>query len=210
MQMSFGLFAGRIDALFAKLLQNLLTLTLANEPPLFERSILQLFGHISPIGQHCRNRIEGKEPEYAVGQPWRPALGDGRQQTLEALFRDIADTARRGHEIDLRQLWLGQIGERSLLEVRDAPLVDQAGFLGKGDGLPCPMSRSGNVRDNAAMESFFSSLNTERTARKVYRTRDDARADVFDYIERFYNPRRRHSTLGYLSPVEFEKRAMLA
>ena len=60
------------------------------------------------------------------------------------------------------------------------------------------------------MESFFSSLKTERTARKVYRTRDDARADVFDYIERFYNRRRRHSTLGYLSPVEFEERAKLA
>lgn len=77
-------------------------------------------------------------------------------------------------------------------------------------GITCSMSRSGNVWDNAAIESFFSSLKTERTARKVYRTRDDARADVFDYIERFYNPRRRHSTLGYLSPVEFEKRAMLA
>lgn len=60
------------------------------------------------------------------------------------------------------------------------------------------------------MESFFSSLNTERTARKVYRTWDDARADVFDYIERFYNHRRRHSTLGYLSPVEFKQQAMLA
>jgi putative transposase len=72
------------------------------------------------------------------------------------------------------------------------------------------MSRSGNVWDNAAMESFFSSLKTERTARKVYRTRDDARADLFDYIERLYNPRRRHSTLGYLSPVEFEEQAMLA
>jgi len=57
------------------------------------------------------------------------------------------------------------------------------------------------------MESFFSSLKTEPTARKVYRTRDDAGADVFDYIERFYNPRRRHSTLGYLSPVEFEEQA---
>ena len=77
-------------------------------------------------------------------------------------------------------------------------------------GITCSMSRSGNVWDNAAMESFFSSMKTERTARKVYRTRDDARADVFDYIERFYNPRRRHSTLGYLSPDEFEERAMLA
>ncbi len=77
-------------------------------------------------------------------------------------------------------------------------------------GITCSMSRSGNVWDNAAMESFFSSLKTERTTRKVYRTRDDARADVFDYIECFHNPRRRHSTLGYLSPVEFEEQAMLA
>src|SRR6195952_2504822 len=76
-------------------------------------------------------------------------------------------------------------------------------------GVVCSMSRSGNVWDNAAMESFFSSLKTERTARKMYRTRDDAKADVFDYIERFYNPKRRHSTIGYLSPMEFEQRAGL-
>ena len=79
-----------------------------------------------------------------------------------------------------------------------------------GHGVICSMSRSGNVWDNAAMESFFSSLKTERTARKTYRTRDEARADVFDYIERFYNPKRRHSTIGYRSPVEFEKQMKLA
>ena len=78
------------------------------------------------------------------------------------------------------------------------------------NGVSCSMSRSGNVWDNAAMESFFSSLKTERTARKTYRTRDQARADVFDYIERFYNAARRHSTLGYLSPVEFERQAASA
>ena len=77
-------------------------------------------------------------------------------------------------------------------------------------GLSCSMSRSGNVWDNAAMESFFSSLKTERTTRTTYRTRDQAKADVFDYIERFYNPRRRHSALGYLSPMEFEQQAGLA
>ena len=76
-------------------------------------------------------------------------------------------------------------------------------------GVVCSMSRSGNVWDNAAMESFFSSLKTERTARKTYRTRDDARADVFDYIERFYNAKRRHSTIGYRSPMEFEMQAGL-
>jgi putative transposase len=77
-------------------------------------------------------------------------------------------------------------------------------------GVTCSMSRSGNCWDNAAMESFFSSLKTERTARKVYRTRDEAKADVFDYVERFYNPKRRHSTIGYLSPIDFEAKAGLA
>jgi putative transposase len=76
------------------------------------------------------------------------------------------------------------------------------------NGGQCSMSRSGNVWDNAAMESFFSSLKTERIGKKTHRTRDAARADVFDYIERFYNLRR-HSTIGYLSPVEFEAHAML-
>ncbi len=78
------------------------------------------------------------------------------------------------------------------------------------NGVTCSMSRSGNVWDNAAMESWFSSLKTERTARRRYRTRDEAKADVFDYIERFYNPKRRHSTLGYLSPMEFEMRTQSA
>ena len=66
------------------------------------------------------------------------------------------------------------------------------------------MSRAGEVWDNSAMESFFSSLKIERVARKVYRTRSQARADVFDYIEVFYKPTCRHSTLGYVSPIRFE------
>ena len=77
------------------------------------------------------------------------------------------------------------------------------------NGVTCSMSRSGNVWDNAVMESF-SSLKTERIARKVYRTRDQARADVFDYFECFYNPSRRHSTIGYVSPMEFERLATAA
>ena len=75
----------------------------------------------------------------------------------------------------------------------------------KEQGITCSMSRAGEVWDNSAMESFFSSLKTERTSRKVYRTRAQARSDVFDYIERFYNPTRRHSTLGYVGPVQFEE-----
>ena len=78
------------------------------------------------------------------------------------------------------------------------------------NGVTCSMSRSGNVWDNAAMESFFSSLKTERIGAKIYRSRSQAKADVFDYIERFYNSRRRHSTLGYLSPIDFEKQSEVA
>ncbi len=72
-------------------------------------------------------------------------------------------------------------------------------------GITCSMSRAGEVWDNSAMESFFSSLKIERVARKIYRTRSQARADVFDYIEVFYNPTRRYSTLGYVSPIRFEE-----
>jgi putative transposase len=78
------------------------------------------------------------------------------------------------------------------------------------NGVTCSMSRSGNVWDNAAMESFFSSLKTERIGKKVYRTKAQAKADVFDYVECFYNPTRRHSTLGYLSPIDFEREAGVA
>ena len=60
------------------------------------------------------------------------------------------------------------------------------------------------------MESFFSSLKTERIRGRVSPTRDEARTYVFDDIERFYNALRRHSTIGYLSPAEFEKKVGLA
>jgi putative transposase len=66
------------------------------------------------------------------------------------------------------------------------------------------MSRKGNCWDNAVAESFFSSLKTERVHHRLYRSRNDARRDIFDYIEVFYNRVRLHSTLGYLSPAQFE------
>ena len=72
-------------------------------------------------------------------------------------------------------------------------------------GITCSMSRAGEVWDNSAMESFFSTLKIERVNRRgIYKTRKEAKADVFDYIECFYNPKRRHSTIGYVSPVVFE------
>jgi len=71
-------------------------------------------------------------------------------------------------------------------------------------GIICSMSRKGNCWDNAPTESFFSSLKTELIHDQVFFTRSDARKAVFDYIEVFYNRIRRHSTLDFLSPEEFE------
>jgi putative transposase len=68
------------------------------------------------------------------------------------------------------------------------------------------MSRKGDCWDNSVSESFFASLKIERVFDSVYRTRAEARRDIVDYIEMFYNSKRLHSYLGYLSPKEFEKR----
>ena len=70
-------------------------------------------------------------------------------------------------------------------------------------GMICSMSRKGNCWDNAPTESFFNSLKNERVHGARYATRAEARADMFDYIEVFYNRSRRHSTLGYKSPIRF-------
>jgi len=67
------------------------------------------------------------------------------------------------------------------------------------------MSRKGNCWDNAVAESFFGSLKTERVFSSSYKTREESRRDIVDYIEMFYNSNRRHSYLGYVSPKEFEK-----
>jgi len=72
--------------------------------------------------------------------------------------------------------------------------------------LPSRVVVSPYCHDNAVAESFFQLLKRERIKRKIYTTRQDARDDVFDYIEMFYNPKRRHSFNNQLSSVEFEKR----
>jgi putative transposase len=72
-------------------------------------------------------------------------------------------------------------------------------------GLKPSMSRRGNCWDNAVAESFFSSLKKERVRKRIYKTRDLARADIFDYIEIFYNRQRRHTHLGSISPEAFER-----
>jgi len=71
------------------------------------------------------------------------------------------------------------------------------------------MSRTGNCYDNAVAESFFSTLEFELVMRTDWHTRAEARAAVFEYIETWYNPKRRHSTLGYLSPATYEEQLRL-
>ena len=75
------------------------------------------------------------------------------------------------------------------------------------NGIECSMSAAANCYDNAVVESFFGVLKRERVNRVRYRTRQEARADLFDYIEVFYNRKRRHGYLGNVSPADFEKRS---
>ncbi len=89
-------------------------------------------------------------------------------------------------------------------------LSDDFQALLKVNGITCSMSDKGSCYDNAVVESFFASLKRERTKRRKYQTRNEARADVFDYIERFYNRKHRHGYVGNISPVQFEKRTMRA
>ena len=81
---------------------------------------------------------------------------------------------------------------------------DWQDFL-KAHRLVPSMSRRGNCHDNAVAESFFQLLKRERIRRRVYANREEAKRDVFDYIELFYNPKRRHGSSNGLSPVEYER-----
>lgn len=107
------------------------------------------------------------------------------------------------------------------LNLREAPNIhhsdrgpqytsDDFRDLLKQHGIDCSMSGKGSCYDNAPVESFFSLLKRERVRRQTYATREEAKSDVFDYIERFYNRQRRHSYLDYVSPVAFEEQAMRA
>jgi len=72
-------------------------------------------------------------------------------------------------------------------------------------GMTCSMSRKGDCWDNAVVESFNATIKTELIHRVTWKTREDVRAEIYKYIETWYNSKRLHSTLGYRSPVEFEE-----
>ena len=79
-------------------------------------------------------------------------------------------------------------------------------LLLSGAAIRCSMSRKGDCWDNAVVESFFATLKRERVRCRRYRTREEARSDLFEYIEVWYNRKRRHSSLGYQSPAAYEAR----
>lgn len=121
----------------------------------------------------------------------------GRQLVMEAMTMALRYRCPRGpllHHSDRGPQYLSD-------DFRD--LLDK-------HGIECSMSARGHCYDNAPVESFFSLLKRERIRRRIYPRREEARADVFDYIEVFYNRRRRHATLDYLSPVEFENQTTKA
>jgi putative transposase len=148
----------------------------------------------------------------SLEQPWAIACQNGRRRDRcntggrpgDLIFARPARADRRLFVIITTSF--GEVLQRSV-ESAQYTSEDFQRLL-SAHGVACSMSRRGNCWDNAATESFFSTLKTERTHRNQYSTRDAARADVFDYIERFYNPLRRHSTLNYLSPVNYEKLAV--
>lgn len=82
-------------------------------------------------------------------------------------------------------------------------------FALKATSITVSMSRKANCWDNSVMERFFGSLKSECTNHRVYKTREEAKADIIDYIEMFYNSKRLHSALNYVTPMQFENQFLL-
>jgi len=130
---------------------------------------------------------------HVVGWSMKPTLA--REIVLDALLMAIW-RRRPKQEVIIHSDQGSQYGSDDWLR-----------FL-KEHNLKASMSRRGNCYDNAVAESFFSSLKKERIRRKIYATRAEARAEIFDYIEVFYNRTRRHSHLGQMSPAAYEAGSM--
>jgi len=130
---------------------------------------------------------------HVVGWSMKPTLA--REIVLDALLMAIW-RRRPKQEVIIHSDQGSQYGSDDWLR-----------FL-KEHNLKPSMSRRGNCYDNAVVESFFSSLKKERIRRKIYATRAEARAEIFDYIEVFYNRTRRHSHLGQVSPAAYEAGSM--
>jgi putative transposase len=169
-----------------------------------EREILKKSGH--GLRQGCKVRcafVAKHQPQFPVRAMCRclSVHPSGFYAWLKVpLSRRAKDDAR---QIDL----IRKSKSKVLIHSDQESLftgMEWAAFL-KHHNMGPSMSRRGNCHDNAVAESFFSLLKRERVRRRIYRTRDEARQDVFDYIEMFYNPKRKHVRNGMQSPVEFER-----
>lgn len=122
----------------------------------------------------------------------------------------MAETMQRALVIEALEMALGRRQvEAGLLHHSDRGSQYASGAFQRllaEAGMACSMSRRGNCWDNAPVESFFATLKRELVHRRRYRSRAEARSDIFAYIETWYNRRRLHSSLGYLSPVAYEAR----
>jgi putative transposase len=136
-----------------------------------------------------------KRPRPIIGRP--PIIAPN---TLNREFKVDAPDRVWATDITYLRTWLGWL---YLAVVSD----DWRRFC-QTIGFEPSMSRRGNCWDNTVAESFFSSLKSERVRKRIYKTRELARANVFDYIEVFYNRTRRHSHLGGVSPEAFERASL--
>ena len=178
-------------------------------------------GHGRPVaGNHLGRKFEVKTPNTVwagdityipTSQGWLYLAVVVDLASRRVVGWSMGETLESGLVTDALEMALAQRGPaRGLLMHSDrgsqyASLEYQD--LLEENGLRCSMSRKGNCWDNAVVESFFATLKTELIAGQRFRSRADARAAVFEYIEVWYNRKRRHSTLGYLSPAAFEKNA---
>ena len=113
------------------------------------------------------------------------------------LVLSALDLALKGRKVALGLVFHSDRGSQYASELYRAKL--------KGNGIRQSMSRKGNCWDNSPTESFFHTLKTEHVYFEDFRTREEAKSSIFEYIEVFYNRERRHSTLGYASPVRYEE-----
>jgi len=177
-------------------------------------------GHRLPVApNHLRQQFQVGNPN-AVWASDITYLWTGEGWVYLAVIMDLC--SRRivgwsmGHRIEkrlvmaaMRQALHRRAPESGLLHHSDQGsqyASNEYQMLLKRHGIRSSMSERGNCYDNAPVESFFASLKRERTSGKYYATREEARRDIFDYVEVFYNRRRRHSGLGNISPAEFERR----
>jgi transposase InsO family protein len=181
-------------------------------------------GHKLPVAANALNR------QFTVNEPNRVWAGDITYVWTAKGWLYLAVVL----DLFSRQVIGWALGDRLTADLAEAALTmalwrrkPKAGLLHHSDrgsqyaagayrqrltahGIECSMSRKGNCWDNACVESFFGTLKKELIHHRRYLTREEAKQDIFEYIEVFYNRMRRHSTLGYYPPAEFEAMAAVA